>query len=83
MGQAVEDLVDGPPCGNVQQYYARRLQLLAKRGEVRNLDKTRLLEFIGSAIARRANDAKSFFERLESKSPAHLAKTDHTEFTAV
>jgi hypothetical protein len=83
LGQADEDVIDGPPCRNVQQHHARRLQLLAKRGELLNLDKTRLFELIGRAIAGQANDAESFFERLESKSAAHLAKADHTKFTAI
>ena len=83
MGEAVENVIDGSPCRNVQQHHARRLQLLAKRGEVLDFGKTCLLEFIGRAVARRANDAESFFQRLESKSTAHLAKADHTQLTAV
>src|SRR4051812_460773 len=67
-GRAGRDVTAAPPCRHVQQHHARRLQLLAKRGELLNLDKTRLFELIGRAIAGQANDAESFFERLEGKS---------------
>jgi hypothetical protein len=83
LGQPVQNVIDGSPRRNVQQHHARRLQLLAKPGERLDLDKTRLLQLIGRAAAGQADDAHSSLERQEGKSTAHLAKTDHTKFTAV
>jgi hypothetical protein len=83
LDQAVENVIDNSPRWNVQQHHARRLQLLAKRGDVRNLDKTRLLELVARAIAGQTHDAHSSFERLEGESTAHLAKTDYTQFADV